>query len=388
MSLRPFRQCLVAARVALLGMPGRAWPSLVIVLTTACVVGVLLAMLSQTEGLLRAYETGASPSRAIVMNAEYLNDYSSSITRAQAATILDGPGIARGADGTPLADPEIFMPVPPDLSYLVDGPTLRGLGPQGLTLRPGFRLVSGRLFQPGRRELVAGVQAARAFGLTPGSRVTLPDGKWPIVGTFTASGSILEGQLAGDAETIMTASHIPGFNSVLVVLDRPSALPALRSWLLGNPTLGVTAEREPDYYRRTANSFAAFFTRISYAVGAIMALGALFGSVKIMYGAVDARTREMATLRAIGYAALPLALSVMLETLVLALGGAVLGTALAWLLSSGRLIANWQNTFRTQVTPGLMGLALLWAMGLALLGGLLPAIRAARLAVSDALKEA
>lgn len=386
MSMQLLTQTLVTARIALLSLPARLWSGLVIVLSLACVVGVLLAMLCVTEGLVRAYETGADPGRAIVMSSEYLTEYASSISPGDAATIMDAPGIAKGPDGRPLADPEILMWIPPERGYTVDSPELRGVGAVGLALRPGFRMVSGRLYRTGRRELVIGVQAARAFGLKVGDSVILPDGKWPIVGTFAAGGGILEGQLVGDAQTIMTASRMAAFGSVLVSLDSTAAFAAFRQWLLSNPTLGVTAERQPDYYLRTATRFAAFFTQLAYAVGTVMAVGALFGSVKIMYGAVASRKREMATLRAMGYAPLPLALSVVIEILVLALLGAALGAGIAWLLFSGRTIANFQNVFRTSITPALLGVGFAWAAALALLAGLLPAIRAARLEVVEALR--
>jgi putative ABC transport system permease protein len=276
------------------------------------------------------------------------------------------------------------MWVPPNRGYLVDSPTLRGVGPAGLALRPGFRIVSGRMYRAGRHELVLGLTGARGYGLKVGDEVMLADGKWPIVGTFTAAGSLL----VGDAETILMANRISGYGSVLAQLESPAAFEPFKQWLLSNPTLGVSAERQTDYYLRTASRFVEFFTRIAYVIGGVMALGALFGSVKIMYAAVSARTRELATLRAMGYAPLPLALAVLLETLLLALIGAAVGACAAWLLFSGRMIANFQNVFETTVSPALLVLGLAWAAGLALMSALFPAIRTARLPVVDALRGA
>lgn len=380
------RQILVLSRIALLSLPARIRPSLVVVLSMACVVGVLLSMLSETAGLMRAYRNGADSGRAVVMSSEYMNDYSGSISPSEAATIADAPGVARSPDGKPLADPELLIWVPPDRGYLVDSPFLRGISTAGLALHPGFRIVSGHLFRRGPRELVVGLQAARAFGLKVGDTVTLPDGKWPIVGTFEARGSILEGELVGDSETIMMAGHFPGFSSILVALEKPTAFAPFRRWLLANPALGVSAERQTDYYLRTASRFTDFFTTIAYAIGVIMTFGALFGSVKIMYGTVSSRAREIATLRAIGYEPLPLAISVVAETLLLALAGAGLGEWFACLLFNGRMIANWQNAFQASVSPALLVIGLAWAATLAIFAGLFPAIRAARLAVTDALR--
>lgn len=381
-----FTQTVVASRLALLGLPARRWSAGVIVLSTACVVGVLLAMLCVTEGLLRAYVTGADPSRAIVLRTESASVVGGGISVNDAGTILDAPGIAKGPDGRTLADPEILMWIPPARAYTIDSPLLLGAGAAGIALRPGFRVIAGRLYRPGQRELVIGVQAAHAFNIKLGDSMILPDGKWPVVGIFAAGGSILEGQLAGDAVTIMSANHMSGFGSVLVGLKDASSFAPLQQWLTSNPALGVSAERETDYYQRVAMGYADFFTRFAYAVGVVMALGALFGSVKIMYASVASRRREMATLRAMGYAPLPLALSVLFEILVLALAGATLGVGLAWLLFSGRTIANFQNVFQTSVTAGLVALGFAWAGGLALLGGLSPAIRAARLSVTQALR--
>lgn len=386
MTMQLVTQTWVACRLALLGLPARLWSAGVVVLSTASVVGVLLSMLCVTEGLLRAYMTGADPGRVIVMPADSPSLLAGGLSASDTGTIMDAPGIGRGPDGKVLADPEILMWVPPARGYTIDSPLLLGTGAAGLGLRPGFRVISGRLYRAGQRELLIGVQAAHAFHIKVGDSVILPDGKWPIVGTFAAGGSILEGELVGDALTIMTANRMSGFGSVLVGLKTDAAFASFRQWLTSNPGLGVSAERQTDYYRRVATGYSAFFTRLAYAVGVVMALGALFGSVKIMYASVAARTREMATLRAMGYAPLPLALSVILESLVLALAGAALGVGLAWALFSARTIANFQNVFQTSVTPGLAALGFAWAGGLALLGGLLPAVRAARLSVTQALR--
>lgn len=379
------RQSLALSAMALRTLPQRLWPSLVIVLSMGCVVGVLLSMLSETAGLLRAYETGGDSARAVVMSA---NAFGGSLSRNDVATILDAPGIARQADGTLLADAELQLWIPPTKGYTINSPELRGLGPAGPALRPGFRIVSGRLYRPATRELIVGVKAQRAFGLNVGDKVILPDGEWPIVGTFSAAGGILEGQLAGDAEMILSASRTSVFDSVLVQLRSSAAFDPFKQWLVGNPSLGLTAERQSDYEVRTANRFGAFFTKVAYVVGTVMALGALFGSVKIMYATVSSRTREIGTLRALGYAPASVAAAVMAETGVLALAGSLIGALLAWLLFSGRLIADNQNVFEARMTAQLLLLGLGWSAALAILGSLTPAIRAARLSISEALRTA
>lgn len=383
MTMRLLAQCLLAGGLALRSVPQRLGSALVVSLSMACVIAVLLSMLAQTEGLVRAFDTESDPRGAIVLSAQ---EFGGSIARSDARTILDAPGIARDAQGQLLADPEIVFWIPPTRGYTLDSPALTGLGRAGLALRPGFHLVAGRLFQPGRQELIVGAQAARAFGLKVGDHMILPNGLWPIVGIFAAQRSILEGELVGDAETLMSTSSISGYSSVLVRLASRAAFGPMRQWLTSNPALGVTAERQSDYALRSANRFTAYFTHVAYAVAVIMTLGALFAAVKIMYASVSARTRELATLRAIGYAPFPLALSVIIETVCLALAGAALGGLVAWRLFDGMIIADNRFVAEAQVTPELFVLGLAWAAGLAVAGALLPSIRAARLPVAEALR--
>jgi putative ABC transport system permease protein len=232
-----------------------------------------------------------------------------------------------------------------------------------------------------------GVGAERAFGLKVGDRLIMPDGEWPIVGAFSSGGGIMEGELIGDAATVMSAiKRTASFSSVLVDLESPAAFEAFKRWLTSNPALSLTAERQSDYYRRVARRYSAFFTAVAYIVGVIMALGALFGSVKILHAAVDSRAREIATLRAIGYEALPVATSVVLEAALLSLVGALLGAWIARLLFHGRQEAIFNAVFTLRISTKLIALGLGWALLLAVLGGLAPAMRSARLPVADALR--
>jgi putative ABC transport system permease protein len=335
--------------------------------------------------MLRAYRAGEDPRLAIVLSATHF-DYGYGIPAKDIGTILNAPGIARDAGGHPIADAEVVFWVPPSGAYIVGSPTLRGIGDAGLTLRPNLHIVEGRQFHSGQQELIIGTGAARVYNLHVGDKVVLPGGAWPIVGAFSDGGSILESQLVGDAPTLMSAGHMTGFSSVLVRLERPEAFDAFARWLTSDPTLTVHPERQSDYAARTVHRASAFFTALAYAVGVIMAFGALFGVVKLTYTAVSARTREIATLRAMGYQSLPVAASVLLESAVLSVAGAVVGAALAWLLFNGKLVAALQNVFTLSVSPRLFALGVVWALALALLGGLSPAIRAARQPIAEALR--
>jgi len=376
------------AAVCLIGVGSlreRYATALVVVVGVACVVGVLTSMLSLTAGLARAYLRPEDATRAMVWGGRATFDQSRSLQPDAIGTILDAPGIARSPDGAPLADPEFLMRIPPIEGFAAGSLQLRGVGPAGLALRPAFRIVAGHMFRAGARELVVGVGAARKFGLTVGSEIRLRDGQWPIVGVFSCGADIIESYLVGDAITVMAARRRAGFAQVFVQLVDAKAYPGFQKWLMENPALSVYVERKTDYDRRELGMNTAFFTRMAYVIGAIMALGALFGVVKIMYAAVRARTREIGTLRAIGFGATPVALSVLLEAALLGTIGALIGTAIAWLILDGREVWVW-GAFKLQVSPFLWVLGIVWALITSLLGGLFPALRAGRLPPFEALR--
>lgn len=384
--MRLLTQSIVLARLGLSGLPRRKWSALVLVLSVACVIGVLVSLLSVTTGMLRAYRSGEDPRLAIVLSPGANSELGSGIPVGEVGTILDAPGIAKGGDGRPLADAEFVFWVPPTGRYSIGAPTLRGIGRHGLALRPNFRMIEGRLFQPGKQEVIIGVAAARAFSLHVGERIKLPGGSWPIVGAFTDDGSMMEGQYLGDADTLMAAGHVAGFSSVLVRLESAAQFQSFAGWIAANPTLKEIAERQSEFALRSGHQYSAYFTALAYFVGAVMALGAVFGTTKLMYATVSSRTREIATLRAIGYRPMPVAGSVLLETLLLALAGGLLGAAVAWLLFDGRHVIEARNVFDLSISPRLVGLGIACALALAILGGLAPAVRSARLSVTDALR--
>jgi putative ABC transport system permease protein len=363
----------------------RRGTSFVIVAGVACVVGVLVSMLSVAVGLQRMYHSGGGEEHAIVLPKNVLGEVGSGLSLDAVRTILNAPGIAKGADGAPLADAELVVSMwaPPGL--IRDFLHVRGIGVAGLNVREGFRVESGRMLRPGAQELVIGVGASRRFGLKSGDQLLMPGGSWPIVGTFSTGGDRSESELFADADTLRSASKRNGFGSVIVKLENPQAFEGLRSWLTANPAIAVDAYRVSDYMMRTNGGQLAFFTRATYAIGVIMALGALFGATKIMYAAVRARTREIGTLRALGFGSVPVTISVLLEAMFLALLGAALGVLAAWLLFDGREVYS-GRVFRLFVSAPLAALGLAWGVGIALLGGLVPAIRAGRIPPATALR--
>ncbi len=378
------RQVAAATVIGFGSLRERYGPALVVVIGMMCVVGVLTAMLSVTAGLTDAYLRPDDATRAVVWRKHAQFEQSRSLKPDEIATIMDAPGIRRDGEGAPLADAEFLMWVP--LAGFAPGSLqLLGIGPAGVALRPGFRILAGHAVRPGRRELVVGAGAARKFGLRIGSQVRLRDGNWPIVGIFSCEADITESYLVGDAETVMAARRASGSAHVLVQLTDAAAYPAFRRWLESNPATDVSVERKTEYDLRVVGAATSFFTRMSYIIVLIMAFGALLGVVKIMYSVVRARTHEIGTLRAIGFGAAPVAVSVVLEAIVLGAAGALLGAAIAWSVFDGREMWVW-GAFRLRVPLHLWVSGLLWAVGTTLLGGFLPALRAARLSPAEALR--
>jgi putative ABC transport system permease protein len=263
---------------------------------------------------------------------------------------------------------------------------MRGVGPKALKVRPELKIVAGRMFQPGRREMVVGAAAQAQYrDMSIGKTVAMPDGEWPIVGIYK-SGDILEGQVLGDVEMVMAATHKKNYNSILVRLSSPDSLSTFKGAITSNPALAMDVERHTDWYKRFSAGFSGFLTAIAYAIGAIMAVGALFGCLNTMYAAVSTRGQEIATLRALGFGAFPVAVSVMLEAVLLSVAGALVGGGIAWLLFDGKEQVFGNNVYNLTISLDGIGLGIVWACVVALLGGLLPSIQAARRPVAEALR--
>jgi putative ABC transport system permease protein len=381
------RQIFIVSALNFKSLKSRFWQSMVIVVGLAATVGVMLSMLSMSAGMRQAYLNAGDPNRAIVVSKGADQEGQSAITRAMAPLIAVAPGIAKDKDGKPLADRNLNMGVP---VLRKDGSkgytTMRGLAEKGPGVRPELRIVAGRMFQPGKREMIVGVGAQAMFQhMQVGDKVILPDGEWPIVGVF-ATGDLLEGQLVGDTETLLTATHKANYNTVLVRLASPDSLDAFKKALTTNPALSVDVIRHSDWYKRIASQSTFGLALLGYVVGTVMAIGALFGCLNTMYSAVSTRGREIATLRALGYGAFPVAVSVILEAVTLSVAGALIGAGIAWALYDGKQDLFGNSVFHLSVSPAQFELGVVWAGAVALLGGLFPSIRAARRPVVEALR--
>jgi putative ABC transport system permease protein len=385
----PLRQIVSVTMLNLKNLPSRLGPSLVIVAGMAAAIGVLISILSLAAGYAELQRRTGDPGRAIILLQTADTEGSGAISRGILGDILAAPGIARDKDGA-MADPEYVSILLVNRRAAGSPPallTLRGMGRKALAVRPELKIVAGRMFRPGARELIVGIAIQPKFrDLEVGDKVVMQDGQWPIVGSFTTGGDMLEGQIIGDAAILMSAAKRNNFNSVIVRLGGPGSLETLQHALAANPRLGVRAERQSEYYERTSQDTAGFFRVVAYAVGGIMALGALFGALNTMYSAVGARTQEIATLRALGFGGAAVAVSVIAESILLALAGALIGIVIAWALFNGQGYAFGEVLFHLTVSPTLVGVGLGWALAVAVLGGMLPAMRAARLPVVDALR--
>jgi len=381
------RQIWIVSALNFKSLKSRFWQSMVIVVGLAATIGVMLSMLSVAAGMRQAYYASGDPNRAIVVTKGVEQEGQSTIARAQAPLIAVAPGIAKDKDGKPLADRTLMTGVP---LLRKDGSkgftSMRGLSEKGPGVRPELKIVAGRMFQSGKRELIAGVGAQALFQhMQIGDKVILPDGEWPIVGIYETR-SQLDGQLLGDTETLLTTLHKPAYTTMLVRLASPDSLDTFKKAMTTNPALSVDVVRHSDWYKRVGDQTTFALALLGYVVGTVMAIGALFGCLNTMYSAVASRGREIATLRALGYGALPVAVSVVLEAMLLSVVGALIGAGIAWALYDVKLDLFGNVVFHLSVSPRQIELGVTWAVVVALLGGLFPSIRAARRPVVEALR--
>jgi putative ABC transport system permease protein len=377
-------------------IPQRLGASMVIVIGIAGVVGVLVAMLSMSAGLSATLTATGDPNRAIILRGGSNGELSSFLERSATTLIKQDPAVARGADGLPLASSELIVitEVPRKGDSAGANVSLRGVEPNGFTLRPELRLVEGRRFKPGLRELMVGKGAYSQFdGLAVGSQLKFRGSYWRVVGVFEA-GDAHDSELWADLETVQSAFGRTGASSVVVKLNYISAFADLKNRLTTDPQLNVDVKTEQDFFSAQSSGLTSQIGFLTSIVTVIMAFGALFGALNTMYSAVSARTQEIGTLRALGFGRLPVIASVMAEAMLLSLLGGALGAGIAFMLFNGYSVSSLNGASFTQVafnfavTPGLVLQGLSWALAIGFLGGLAPALRAARLPVTAALRGA
>ena len=392
--MKLFRQIGAVTAMNFRSLPQRATTSAVIVIGIAGVVAVLVSVLAMSTGLIRTMENSGREDRAIVMRNGSLAEASSALDRDSARLVKDAAGIKRDAQGEPILSAEtmrIHMLHKKEDDAEVNV-ILRGVGPKVTEVRPELQIIEGRMFAPAVTEVIVGKAANAQFkGLNVGDTISSRGATWTVVGIFATGGDSHESTLLTDAETLISVDHRGAFQSVTALLESPAAFQSFKDSLLANPALAVEVQREREYYRKQSETMSTIISVIAYVVGGIMAVGAVFAALNTMYSAVSARLQEIATLRALGFGSTAMVMSVLAEALLLALIGGVIGALIAWSFFNGNTVSTsgggmGQLVFELSVDPQLMVLGIVWACVIGLIGGLFPAVRAARLPVATALR--
>jgi putative ABC transport system permease protein len=388
--MQVFKQIAFVVGMNTLALRSRVAASLVIVIGMGAVVAVTLSVFSLTAGLQKEMKHSTPSDTMIVLSQGAANEFSSSISRDNVPLIAEVPGIRQGTDGKPLVSAHIMT------NYVTRKKSkgtramaiLFGEAPNLLEMRPDIKLVAGRMFTPGRREVVVGDGALIHYeDVALGGQIMLQDGPWDVVGVINVPGPAND-SFYTDIDTLMSALRRTSANSVMVRLTdsskdtRERFIAALKS----NPALSVDAQTAAAYGATYSKPLTAFYTFLAYGVGVIMGLGAIFAALNTMYAAVSARATEIATLRAIGFGAAPVVISIVTEALTLAVIGAVSGATIAWLLFDGYKQDMGPATITHAVTPGMVLAGVIIALIVGTIGALFPAIRAARLPVTTALQ--
>ena len=389
-------QIIAVTSVNLRSIRQRAGSSIVAIIGIAGVVIVFVSVLSIAEGFKSAMTKAGDPERIIVLRTGSDTEMTSGFSGEDTRLIMDTPGILKAAGG-PVASSELFVIVNhPLVSSGTDANVpLRGVSMNVLAVRPEVKIVEGRMFESGRNEIIVGRAATRQFAnLSVGSSVRWGENTWQVVGIFEANGSVAESELWCDARVLQPAYRRGNtYQSVYARLESADSFQAVKDAMTADPRLRVTVLKEQDYYEAQSRTLQSIIRTVGFIIAGLMGLGAIFGAVNTMYSAVASRTREIATLRALGFNSLPVVISVLVEAIVLSLIGGIIGGLAAYLAFDGYQTAtmNWQSfsqvAFAFRVTPVLLAQALIYATIMGLFGGLLPAWKAARTPVVTALRQ-
>ncbi len=375
---------------SLRSLPSRIGPSLVAIIGVAGVVAVLVAVLSMASGFRETLSGAAREDNVVVLRSGSSSELDSGFDGEQSRLIAQSEDLA-------LVSREVYVMVdiPKKGTGSMSNVPFRGVEADAPAIRQNFELVEGRMFEPGRKQVIAGIGAAGQFeGLVPGTTLEFGTERWDVVGVFTADGGVAESELWTDAPVLQGAYRRGNnFSIVYGQLQDPDAFNAFKDTLTSDPRLSVQVERETDYFAAQSEILSTFISVIGYFIAILMALGAMFGALNTMYSAVSDRSREIATLRALGFAPRSIVVSVMIEAFVLALIGGLIGALLAYLLFNGLTVSTLnfasftQVVFAFAVTPDLLIQGIVLALIIGLIGGLAPAIRAARMPIVTALRE-
>lgn len=383
------RQFSALLRMSLTAVPQRLGLVLTIVIGVACAVGVLVSMLAMGVGARQEAMGNVRSDRIILMSTGALSPMQSSIGKDILPLIYDLPGIRRSAKDSPMAAAQVLIFTQARKKVTGDpmGFALIGVTAGLADTQPELHLTSGRMFHPGLHELIASNKCARQFSnFAVGDTRVMRGGEWRVVGNFNLGSGEGTCVVFADAETILSAFRVNTYNQVTVLLQSPGAFIRLTEALKANPTLRVEAKREAEVKEESMKGFNGMLNFVTYFVGAIMAVAATFGAANSLYAIVDSRRRDLATLCALGFTPGPIVASILAESILLALPGAFIGAGLAWLFFNGFTASPFGFSFQLAVTAPIAALGIAWALGMGLVGGLLPALKAARLPVATALR--
>jgi putative ABC transport system permease protein len=389
-------QTLAVTALNLRTIPQRLGSSAVAVVGIAGVVIVLVSVLSIAAGFTAAMRDSGSPTRALVMRSGADSEMTSGLGGPEVDIIKQAPGLRRG-DQAALASAELYVIIdlPKKSTNTPANVPMRGVEPAALLVRDEVSLVEGRALQFGTNEVIVGRGATGQFaGLGLGQTITSGQDTWQVVGIFEADGGVAETEIWCDARVLQGAYRRGNsFQTVLARLDSSDTFDTFRDWLTSNPQLNVQVRRETEYYAQQSRALSGLIRGVGFGIAALMGIGAVFGAILTMYTAVSTRSREIATLRALGFNTTSVVVSVLAESLALAAIGGVLGGVAAYLAFNGYQTStmNFQTfsqvAFAFSVTPELLVMGLAYALVMGLIGGLLPAVRAARLPIPAALRE-
>jgi len=390
------KQAFAVLTLNLRTIPSRLSSSAVAIVGIAGVVVVFVSVLSIAAGFSAAMRGSGSVNRALVMRSGADSEMTSGLSGANVDVIKQAPGIMHKGQ-TPLVTAELYVIIDlPKISTQKSANVpMRGIEPTAMEVRDEVKIVSGRMFQFGTNEVIAGRGASNQFvSLNVGDTIVSGQNRWQVVGTFEAGGGVAETEIWCDARVLQGVyQRGNSYQSVLARLDSADSLPMFRDWLTANPQLSVSIRRENEYYAGQSQAMTRLIQTIGFGIAGLMGIGAIFGAILTMYTAVASRAREIATLRALGFSTSAVLVSVLGEAIVLGVIGGSIGALGAYLAFNGYQTStiNFQTfsqvAFAFRVTPQLVGMGLFYALAMGLVGGLLPAVRAARLPISSALRE-
>ena len=362
----------------------------------ALVVAAFVTILSMARGFNIALSSTGSDDNAIVTQRGSMSELTSWIDVGNANLISVDPRVARGADGKPLASCEVVVITtrPKKGTNIPLNITFRGVTPKAFNVRNNIKIVEGRAFTPGLFEVIVGKKIAdRLQGVDVGSTINIQRKNWKVVGLFTADGSSFESEIWGDYDAMAPAiGRNGGCESLTLRLTNPTVLTSFDKDLRANPQFQLQADSEKQYYENLAGPTAGALMGLAAFVAIVMGIGAVFGAMNTMYAIVSQRTREIGTLRALGFSRFSILFSFVVESVLLAILGGLLGCLVA-LPMNGFTAATGTNSFSElafafRVTPQLLIIGLIFAVVMGVVGGLLPALRASRLPITRALREA